>query len=87
MPALRLREAVRADAAAVAACVQAAYAPWAERIGREPWPMLQDYAFVYLYTNEKMTGNIAMYVKAGYLEYERREELGFSRVFLRKDLR
>ena len=132
------------------ACVQAAYAPWVERIGRKPWPMLQDYALVireqhvviaeadgelagvlvlaetdegflidnvavhpsrkgqgigralllhaeqeaaarghksvYLYTNERMTENIAMYAKAGYVEYERRQEAGFRRVFLRKSL-
>ena len=45
------------------------------------------YASLYLYTNEKMTENIAMYRRAGYVEYERRQELGFRRVFLRKDLR
>src|SRR5262249_48960723 len=46
MPSLHLREALPGDAAAVNACVQAAYAPWVERIGRKPWPMLQDYAAV-----------------------------------------
>jgi ribosomal protein S18 acetylase RimI-like enzyme len=150
MSALHLREALPGDAAAVNACVQAAYAAWVERIGRKPWPMLQDYALVireqhvviaeadgelagvlvlaetdegflidnvavhpskkgqgigkallvhaeqeavargyesvYLYTNEKMTENIAMYTRAGYLEYERRQEVGFRRVFLRKSL-
>ena len=151
VPPLQLRPADPADAQGVADCVAAAYAPWISRIGRKPWPMLQDYASVirehdvviaevdgalvgvlvlaqtpegflidnvavvperkgqgigrsllvhaerearargyaslYLYTNEKMTENIAMYVRAGYVEYERRQELGFARVFLRKELR
>src|SRR5262245_5001265 len=46
MSALHLREALPGDAAAVDACVQAAYAPWVERIGCKPWPMLQDYVSV-----------------------------------------
>src|SRR5262249_42805887 len=46
MSTLYLREALPGDAAAVNACVQAAYAPWVKRIGRKPWPMLQDYALV-----------------------------------------
>jgi N-acetylglutamate synthase-like GNAT family acetyltransferase len=147
---LQLREARPTDVAAVADCVQAAYAPWIARIGRKPWPMLQDYAAViqeqqvaiaeidnelvgvlvqadtgegwlidnvavrperqgqgigkalllhaeqealarghasvYLYTNELMTENIAMYARAGYAEYERRQETGFRRVFMRKTL-
>ena len=44
------------------------------------------YKSIYLYTNEKMSENIAMYVKVGYAEYERRQEEGFRRVFLRKAL-
>jgi len=148
---LQLRPAVPSDASSVAACVNAAYAHWVARIGRKPWPMLQDYAHtiqneqvvvaeadgelvgvlvlrqtanvlfvdnvavlperqsqgvgrtllvhaeeqarahghtsLYLYTNEKMTENIALYVRNGYVEYERREEEGFRRVFLRKQLR
>src|SRR5262249_53168205 len=127
-----------------------AYAPWVRRIGRKPWPMLQDYAVVlreeavtiaevngqvvgvlvlcstsegllienvavnpawqgfgvgrallqhaerearrlhqrslYLYTNELMVENIALYAKYGYVEYERRQEQGFRRVFMRKIL-
>ena len=149
--ALHLRRALPADAPVVAECVNAAYSQWVSRIGRKPWPMLQDYrvvvetehvvlaeargevagilvlretpdgllvdnvavfpdckgrgigrallvhaeqeartrghASLYLYTNEKMTENIAMYSRAGYVEYERRQEEGFSRVFLRKVLR
>jgi|KBSMisStandDraft_5_1062788.scaffolds.fasta_scaffold24444_3 GNAT superfamily N-acetyltransferase len=148
--ALHLRRALPADAPVVAECVEAAYAHWVGRIGRKPWPMLQDYgrvieaehvvvalvqgeiagvlvlsetpdgflvdnvavfperkgqgigrallihaeqearerghASLYLYTNEKMTENIALYCRAGYAEYERRQEQGFCRVFLRKVL-
>ena len=143
-----LRAAVPSDAVRVAECVAAAYAPWIPRIGRQPWPMLQDYSAVigaeivivatvdgviegvlsvaddgflienvavfpalarrgvgrallihaeqeakargfdsiYLYTNEKMTENIELYERIGYVEYERRQEQGFRRVFLRKAL-
>jgi ribosomal protein S18 acetylase RimI-like enzyme len=42
---------------------------------------------MYLYTNEKMSENIALYIKIGYIEYERRQEDGFRRVYLRKALR
>jgi ribosomal protein S18 acetylase RimI-like enzyme len=45
------------------------------------------HASLYLYTNEKMSENIALYIKVGYVEYERRREKGFRRVFLRKALR
>lgn len=41
---------------------------------------------VILYTNEKMTENIALYPRLGYREAERRSEDGFNRVFFRKDL-
>jgi ribosomal protein S18 acetylase RimI-like enzyme len=44
------------------------------------------YDSVYLYTHEKMTENQALYGRIGYVEYERREEEGFSRVFMRKEL-
>jgi ribosomal protein S18 acetylase RimI-like enzyme len=148
--ALHLRRALPADAPVVAECVNAAYSHWVPRIGRKPWPMLQDYTLVvetdhvvvaetqgevagilvlretpdgflidnvavfpqrkgqgigrallvhaeqeakarghtslYLYTNEKMVENIAMYSRAGYVEYERRRENGLCRVFLRKVL-
>jgi GNAT superfamily N-acetyltransferase len=147
---ISIRPAVPADAHAVEACVQAAYAPWVPILGRKPWPMLQNYAQVighasvfvamhgealvgvlvleetaegflldnvavlparkgsgigrlllhfaeqqararghnaiYLYTNVLMTANIALYVRNGYVEYERREENGFARVFMRKAL-
>jgi len=41
---------------------------------------------IYLYTHEKMTENLALYRRLGYIEYDRRSEAGFSRVFLRKQL-
>jgi GNAT superfamily N-acetyltransferase len=45
------------------------------------------HASLYLYTNEKMSENIALYLKIGYVVYERRQEEGFRRVYLRKALR
>ena len=145
-----IRRALPNDAPGIAECVHAAYAPWVPRIGREPWPMLQDYRLVieaehvfvadcagrlsgvlvlsetddgflidnvavlptlkgrgvgralltyaeeqarangygsiYLYTNEAMAENIALYSRLGYVEYERRQEQGFRRVFMRKQL-
>lgn len=44
------------------------------------------YDSIYLYTHEKMTENLALYSRIGYVEYERRQENGFSRVFMRKTL-
>lgn len=37
-----------------------------------------------LYTNVKMTENLELYPRLGYVEIDRREEAGFSRVFYRK---
>jgi len=149
-PTPQLRRATAEDASSIAACVNEAYAPWVARIGRRPWPMLQDYAAVvqqeqvtvaeadgqivgvlvlsstssgllienvavarawqgqgightlllhaehearrlgqetiYLYTNELMMENIALYARIGYVEYERRQEQDFRRVFMRKSL-
>ena len=39
---------------------------------------------VRLYTNEKMTGNIALYGRAGFAETHRMESGGFRRVFMAK---
>lgn len=39
-----------------------------------------------LYTHERMTENIALYTRLGYMEVERRVEHGFARVFMRKVL-
>jgi ribosomal protein S18 acetylase RimI-like enzyme len=42
---------------------------------------------IYLYTHEKMAENLALYVRIGYLEYDRRSPEGdFSIVFMRKQL-
>ncbi|WP_299848626.1 GNAT family N-acetyltransferase [uncultured Roseovarius sp.] len=42
---------------------------------------------VELYTNEKMTGNQALYPRLGYAENFRRTEDGFRRIYYRKALR
>ncbi|WP_447753644.1 GNAT family N-acetyltransferase [Pseudomonas nicosulfuronedens] len=44
------------------------------------------YQSLYLYTNERMVENIELYAKNGYLEYARRLENGFRRVYMRKQL-
>ncbi|HEY2957620.1 MAG TPA: GNAT family N-acetyltransferase [Actinomycetota bacterium] len=41
---------------------------------------------VYLYTHERMTENLALYSRIGYVEYERRSQGEFSLVFMRKCL-
>jgi ribosomal protein S18 acetylase RimI-like enzyme len=41
---------------------------------------------IYLYTHEKMTENLALYERLGYVEYDRRSEPGFTLVYLRKQL-
>jgi ribosomal protein S18 acetylase RimI-like enzyme len=41
---------------------------------------------VYLYTHEKMTENLALYTRIGYVEYDRRSQGAFSLVYLRKQL-
>lgn len=43
-------------------------------------------AEVRLYTNVLMERNIALYAKRGYAETERREEKGFARVFMAKQV-
>lgn len=37
-----------------------------------------------LYTNEAMTENLAMYPKLGFIEIERKQQMGFNRVFFQK---
>jgi N-acetylglutamate synthase-like GNAT family acetyltransferase len=44
------------------------------------------HASIYLYTHEKMTENLALYARIGYVEYDRRIEHGYSRVYMRKKL-
>ena len=41
---------------------------------------------IYLYTHEKMTANLALYSRIGYVEYDRRSQGEFSLVYMRKDL-
>ncbi|MCI0550013.1 MAG: GNAT family N-acetyltransferase [Anaerolineae bacterium] len=41
---------------------------------------------IYLYTHEKMTENIALYARIGYIEYDRRSQGEFSLVYMRKHL-
>ena len=43
---ISLRRATRDDVAAVTSCVCAAYLPWIPAVGRQPGPMLEDYAEV-----------------------------------------
>ncbi|QKH35800.1 GNAT family N-acetyltransferase [Achromobacter pestifer] len=44
------------------------------------------YASIRLYTQEKMTENIAIYKRYGYVETHRAEEIGLKRVFMKKAL-
>ena len=44
------------------------------------------YAEIDLYTHERMTENVALYERIGYVEVERRTERGFPRVYMRKRL-
>ena len=46
----------------------------------------QGHDAIRLYTHERMTENQSLYAKIGYVEYERRTEDGFARVFMRKRL-
>lgn len=46
----------------------------------------QGVSSIELYTNVKMTENLELYPRLGYVETDRREEDGFSRVFYRKTL-
>jgi ribosomal protein S18 acetylase RimI-like enzyme len=41
---------------------------------------------IYLYTHEKMTENLALYTRIGYVEYDRRSQGAFSLIYLRKQL-
>ena len=44
------------------------------------------YGHLDLYTHERMTENIALYERIGYVEVDRRIERGFPRVYMRKRL-
>ena len=41
---------------------------------------------IYLYTHEKMTENIALYTRIGYVECDRRSQGEFSLVYMRKQI-
>jgi ribosomal protein S18 acetylase RimI-like enzyme len=41
---------------------------------------------IHLYTHEKMTENLALYSRIGYVEYDRRSQGDFSLVYMRKHL-
>ena len=41
---------------------------------------------IYLYTQEVMIENLALYERTGYVEYARRTEIGLDRIYLRKAL-
>ena len=44
------------------------------------------HASIHLSTNQKMIENQSLYSKIGYVEYDRRIEGGYSRVYMRKTL-
>lgn len=44
------------------------------------------YGSVELYTNVKMTENLGLYPRLGYVEFDRRIEDGFDRVYFSKDV-
>ena len=147
---LLVRSARSSDAEAAASCVNAAFSPYIERIGKPPAPMLLDfpeiiaegkvwvaeiegrvvgvlvqyeteagfyidtvaalpelqgtgigralllfaesaaarrgYRSLYLCTNLMMTENQVFYPKIGYVEYERKLDQGYDRIFYRKQL-
>lgn len=45
------------------------------------------FSSIYLCTNVKMTENQVFYPKIGYLEYERKTDEGYDRIFYRKQLK
>lgn len=77
MNACDIRAAVTNDGTAVTACVIAAFAPYIERIGKPPAPMLADYPSLIA---------AGRHPKIGYVEYDRRHDAGYDRVFYRKQL-
>jgi len=46
----------------------------------------QGHGSVYLYMHERMVENQALYSKLGYVEFARRTEKGYARVYMRKAL-
>lgn len=73
-PAVTIRQAVGADEPGVRACVDAAYAPYVERMGKPPAPMLGDYTtliesrVVYIATlDDRLVGLIVLWPKEDHL--------------------
>ena len=52
----------------------------------EATALSQGLGSVSLYTNAKMTANLAIYPRLGYVEVGRRSEAGFDRVYFEKNL-
>jgi ribosomal protein S18 acetylase RimI-like enzyme len=65
---------------------------WGAGLGRYLLELAEDKAraagfdSVYLYTQEVMTENQALYERIGYVEYARRTEIGLNRIYMRKEL-
>lgn len=65
---------------------------WSKGVGRimlehaEAEAKQQGFDSIYLFTHEKMVENQALYKKVGYVEYDRRLEMGRNRVYMRKQL-
>ncbi|HMV29335.1 MAG TPA: GNAT family N-acetyltransferase [Anaerolineales bacterium] len=65
---------------------------WGKGVGRimlehaEAEAKQQGFDSIYLFTHEKMVENQALYKKVGYVEYDRRLEMGRNRVYMRKQL-
>lgn len=63
---------------------------WGKGVGRimlehaEAEAKRQGFESIYLFTHEKMVENQALYKKIGYIEYDRRLEMGRKRVYMRK---
>ena len=73
-PAVEIRQAVGVDESDVRACVDAAYAPYVERMGKPPAPMLDDYTnlinsgVVYVATlDDQLVGLIVLWPKEDHL--------------------
>lgn len=52
----------------------------------EDWAFEHGFRTIDLYTNEKMTENMALYPALGFVEIRRGEEDGFRRIFYRKKI-
>jgi N-acetylglutamate synthase-like GNAT family acetyltransferase len=65
---------------------------WGTGMGRYLLELAEDKAraagfdSIYLYTQEVMTENQALYERIGYVEYARRTEIGLNRIYMRKRL-